>query len=381
MSADIDPAAIPGGAGGYELHQKLRTKVVRLIQKKKYTDAIRVLSDGSLKLLDLNEQGSGCDLAVYLVDVYKQAGTPVDKESIDCLVRIIRKTTNDFWRKKVVMAAVKWSTSAGEPLGSVELRNAVADLYINEKDYYDAEPHLIAASALDSAVPVKLAEVLLVWNREYAAAVAASEEGYTADSLERVLAGSFAQRAWIPLLSLKAASAASKFLDAYITRLAKAHPAVLLPVKPNPREYLSPVQNSTLKTQIYATANPEINFAQQIVSLALDASRFTPVPEALKHAWQLVMRQYVTDGGFRGQEHLQQYLLQATSQFFGAGGSRSTDMLSSMMSNLLGNGEQKGEAPAAILIKQLPRPPEPTTRREEPALQNEADQLMDDEMD
>ena len=93
------------------------------------------------------------------------------------------------------------------------------------------------------------------------------------------------------------------------------------------------------------------------------------------------MRQYVTDGGFRGQEHLQQYLLQATSQFFGAGGSRSTDMLSSMMSNLLGNGEQKGEAPAAILIKQLPRPPEPTTRREEPALQNEADQLMDDEMD
>ena len=82
MSADIDPATVPGGAGGYELHQKLRTKVVRQLQKKKYAEAIKVLYDGSIKLLDMNEQGSGCDLAVYLIDVYNQASTPVDKESV-----------------------------------------------------------------------------------------------------------------------------------------------------------------------------------------------------------------------------------------------------------------------------------------------------------
>lgn len=71
----------PGGNGGYELHQKLRTKVVRLLKKEKYDDAIGALYDGSAKLLGMHEQGSGCDLAVYLLDVYERAKTPLNDES------------------------------------------------------------------------------------------------------------------------------------------------------------------------------------------------------------------------------------------------------------------------------------------------------------
>ncbi|WFD33196.1 hypothetical protein MCUN1_000009 [Malassezia cuniculi] len=385
MSIDIDPAAVPGGAGGYELHQKLRTKVVRLLHKKKYADAINVLYDGSIKLLEMKEQGSGCDLATYLIDVYSQADTPVNKESIDRLVTIIGKTANDFWRKKVVMAAVKWSTKGGEPLGSAELRLAVADVYLADKEYYDAEVHLIAASALDESVAAKLAEVLLKWNSEYAAALAATEQNYTADSLERVMAGNFAQRAWVPLLSIKAPQAASAFLTAFINGLVKTQPTVLLPVKPNPRAYSSPSSSSKLKAEIYGTASPELNFAQQCVCLALDATK-TPAAQAeTGSAWQMIMRQFASDGGFQGQEPLQQLLMQAMPQYFGGGGARSTDMLSSMMSNLLGGagGGPKDNAPAAVTIKQLPRPADPGKVSVEPASAqtSEADQLMDDEMD
>ena len=71
-----------------------------------------------------------------------------------------------------------------------------------ENQYYDAEPHLIAVVAVDEAAAPKLAEMLLTWNREYAAALAATEKDYTADSLERVMAGNFAQRAWVPCVRL-----------------------------------------------------------------------------------------------------------------------------------------------------------------------------------
>lgn len=77
----IDPSTVPGGSGGYELHQKIRTKTVRLLKKEKYDDAINVLYDGSMKLLDMNEQGSGCDLAVYLLEAYNLSKTPVNEVS------------------------------------------------------------------------------------------------------------------------------------------------------------------------------------------------------------------------------------------------------------------------------------------------------------
>lgn len=77
----IDPSSVPGGNGGYELHQKLRTKTVRLLKKEKYNEAIDVLYDGSVRLLEMNEQGSGCDLAVYLLEAYGLAKTPVNDVS------------------------------------------------------------------------------------------------------------------------------------------------------------------------------------------------------------------------------------------------------------------------------------------------------------
>lgn len=73
--------SIPGGNGGYELHQKLRTKAVRLLRKNKFDETIEMLTDGCIQLLDMNEEGSACDLAEYLLDVYVKANVPINDES------------------------------------------------------------------------------------------------------------------------------------------------------------------------------------------------------------------------------------------------------------------------------------------------------------
>ena len=54
----------------YDIHQRLRTKATRQHKKKSYDESIKTLSDGSIQMLQQKDQGSGCDLAVYHVDVY-----------------------------------------------------------------------------------------------------------------------------------------------------------------------------------------------------------------------------------------------------------------------------------------------------------------------
>lgn len=116
-------------SGGYELHQKLRTKTVRQLKKKDYDGAITSLYEGSRQLLESKEQGSGCDLACYLVDVYTQASKPSTQENRQRIVTLIELAKPDFWRKKVIDAAVKWSTAVtNTPAGDGFLRLSIADI-------------------------------------------------------------------------------------------------------------------------------------------------------------------------------------------------------------------------------------------------------------
>ena len=92
---------------GYELHQKLRTKAVRLLKKKDYNQCIQILYDGAKELLAQKEQGSGCDLATYMIQVYTQAEIKVEDQSRKRITDLLELTKNDFWRKKVLDSAVK----------------------------------------------------------------------------------------------------------------------------------------------------------------------------------------------------------------------------------------------------------------------------------
>lgn len=116
-------------SGGYELHQKLRTKAVRQLKKKDYSSAITTLHDGARQLLQDKEQGSGCDLACYLLDVYQQAQTESTEESRARITQLVALAAPDFWRKKVIDAAVRWSTAVTKtPAGDGHLRLALGEI-------------------------------------------------------------------------------------------------------------------------------------------------------------------------------------------------------------------------------------------------------------
>ncbi|PKI83936.1 hypothetical protein MVES_001870 [Malassezia vespertilionis] len=385
----VDTSAIPGGNGGYELHQKLRTKTVRLLKKQKYDEAIATLYEGSIKLLEMNEQGSGCDLAVYLLEVYDQANIKNDSASLDRIVSILGKTTAEFWRKKVISAAVKWTCAAqGDALGDAKLRLYIAELLAKDKLYYDAEAQFIAACAQSAEGVGAFAAMMKAWNEEYSSAMAKSDPHSPPESsVERVLAGTFAMRGWIPLLVAKAAENAYLFLRTFVTLVTERNPSLLLSVKPNPKEYQSSAPVSTCKGEMYVTGNPVLNFGQNAVLLACDASQQTGgVPDQLKGAWQQLTRQFMQENNAAVGGYIFEFLSKISSTYFGLAPARpQVDMLSNMMSSIMGGGGASSDGakqaqPASI--KQLPKPADTSSFKPlEAGGQSEADELLDDEMD
>lgn len=189
----------------YDTHQRLRTKAIRQLKKKDYDAAIKTVGDGAVQMLEAKEQGSGCDLAVYLVDIYQQSGKPCDEESRRRPVQIISLAANDFWRKKVIDAAVKWSVQASRnPAGDSQLRLAIADVLAKEGAYYAAEGHFIAAcvpvaSSSSAHVPEHAPKSFALMMIDWLSSFAQQQEGsQDAAVVERTEAGRFALRGMLP---------------------------------------------------------------------------------------------------------------------------------------------------------------------------------------
>lgn len=193
----------------YDLHQRLRTKAIRQLKKKSYDDAIKTISEGSIQMLEQKEQGSGCDLGCYLVDVYDQSGKPCDKSTREPLIKIISLAQNDFWRKKVIDAAVKWSVKASRnPAGDGYLRLAIAETLAKEGSHYLAEPHFIAAciptpagssSDVPEHAPKSFALAQLEWLKAFAQEASKQPgEKREAEVIERIESGRWALRGLMP---------------------------------------------------------------------------------------------------------------------------------------------------------------------------------------
>lgn len=54
----------------------------RYNKQQKYEDTIRLLHDGAILLLQHKQNGSGSDLANYMLDTYKLANLPVSETSL-----------------------------------------------------------------------------------------------------------------------------------------------------------------------------------------------------------------------------------------------------------------------------------------------------------
>ncbi|KAJ1028735.1 hypothetical protein NDA16_001900 [Ustilago loliicola] len=407
-------------SSSYELHQKLRTKTVRQVKKKQYDEAISTLHQGALDLLAQKEQGSGCDLAIYMIDVYGIKNQPVDSESRDRITDILAAAAPDFWRKKVADAAVKWSVKASEaPTGDPLLRLFVAKMYAKDGHYEHAEQHFLASCvetektyAVESA-PKAYAQAMADWLAKFASQ-AAEQPGETrgADAIQRIEAGRFALRATIPLLANHAVKQALAFQDAYLSIVTKSQKSLLLPVTPNPRPYVppgSPASSSSSSSglQLYLTANADLNFSQMAVALVSESSKIKSsspparVPDWLRNAWINLVRQYEREAPALSQEDgVRAAMPSIGSEWFDLQQQRNQgNMLSDMMASLFGApnaaGAREGaggsgkQAAAPAQIKGAGAPPKPLSA---PAAGGSsapapapaaavADDLVDDEMD
>lgn len=401
-------------SSGYELHQKLRTKTVRQVKKKQYNEAISTLHSGSLDLLSQSEQGSACDLALYMIDVYTISDAAVDSESRDRITDILDKAAPDFWRKKVIDAAVKWSIKAtGASTGDPLLRLWIGKMYAKEGDFEHAEAHFLAACvvteqtyAVESA-PKAYANAMFEWLGKFAQQ-AAEQEGETrnADAIQRIEAGRFALRATIPLLANHAVSQAITFQETYLTQVTKSQKSLLLPVTPNPRPYVppgSPTPSTTTNSnlQLYLTANADLNFSQMAVALVSESNKLgstsSPIPDWLRNAWINLVRQYEREApALVHEDGVRAAIPQIGAEWFGLQQPRNQgNMLSDMMASLFGGpssggnggGEQKQKQQQQQQIKGAGKPPKPmapSTTAPTAGPQNSAavaDDLVDDEMD
>jgi len=125
-------AILPLVASGqpYEAHQKARTFASRYSKSGQYDTAIDVLFQSARELLKSGQQGSGTDLALFLLDVYENKGEIVSDESRGRVTQLIALTgSSGSWRKTIIDRAVAWTAKQGPyPIGDPDLHHYIGEL-------------------------------------------------------------------------------------------------------------------------------------------------------------------------------------------------------------------------------------------------------------
>ncbi|PSS02380.1 hypothetical protein BD289DRAFT_458004 [Coniella lustricola] len=136
----------------YEAQQQTRVVAARYIKAKNWDAAIDILFNVSQSLLKAGQGGSGGDLCVLLVDVYKQAELKPDATSKGRLLTCLRLfEAGEPTRKKFVDQMLAWSSKFGEyPAGDPDLHHVAGSIYAEEHEPYEAERHLLLGTR-DSA--------------------------------------------------------------------------------------------------------------------------------------------------------------------------------------------------------------------------------------
>ncbi len=94
----------------YEAHQQIRTLANRQRKAKNFENATDIIYHGAQKLLEAKQNGSGCDLINYLLDVYIEEHSEIDRESrsrISALVSLLPDSEPDV--KDIARKAISWS--------------------------------------------------------------------------------------------------------------------------------------------------------------------------------------------------------------------------------------------------------------------------------
>lgn len=145
---------------------------------------------------------------------------------------------------------------------------------------------------------------------------------------------------------------------------------------PNPKPYSAPAgvdpSSAPQGQQLYVTANPELNFAQMSLALALHAHNSKPrVSDGLKNAWIGLVKQFERESDSLHEDGIGETINPISTNYFQLQtqrpqGNFMQDMLSSLMggggagganNQITGSGEKEAAPPVQpLVIKQAPKP-------------------------
>ncbi|OTB05848.1 hypothetical protein M426DRAFT_72674 [Hypoxylon sp. CI-4A] len=142
----------------YEAQQQTRVVAARYTKASNWDAAINIIYNVAQSLLKAGQGGSGGDLCVLLVDIYKQAALKPDSTTKGRLLTCLRLfDSEEPTRKKYIGEMITWSSKYGEyPAGDPELHHVAGSLYAEEHEPYDAEKHLILGTKDSAEVLARL---------------------------------------------------------------------------------------------------------------------------------------------------------------------------------------------------------------------------------
>lgn len=142
----------------YEAHQAVRTIVARYVRTKNYSEALEILTTSAESLLKASQSASGCDLLLYIVEVYEISQTAIDSTSRGRLLKLLPLVPpTEPSLNKLAKQISNWSHS--DP----ELNHVLGSMFVSADDPYAAEKYLLLGTK-DSAVV--LADMLYEWFTE-----------------------------------------------------------------------------------------------------------------------------------------------------------------------------------------------------------------------
>lgn len=127
----------------YEAHQMYRTLYFRYLTQKKYDELMDLLSKGALLFLENDQQGSGADLGILLLDVLEKSECRAYAEWSQQLSKIFAKISSSIPERDSFLAkAIRWSSADGIH-GHPMLHQNLAQVFWNEKNYSQARYHYL----------------------------------------------------------------------------------------------------------------------------------------------------------------------------------------------------------------------------------------------
>ncbi|KHN95792.1 putative protein family UPF0363 [Metarhizium album ARSEF 1941] len=283
----------------YEAQQQARVAASRYIKTKNWDAAIDTLFNVAQSLLKASQGGSGGDLCIMLVDVYKQAELAPDSASKGRLLTCLRLFDGEEPTRK------KWSSKLGEyPAGDPELHHVAGSIYAEEHDTYEAERHLLLGTR-DSPQ--------LLFNMEYAW----YKEG------DAHLAPHFAGRAVLAYLLVGNVRAANTCYRLFVGALADD----------NPRLGVQDVSSASAHVRVFPSL-PLLNFLGLLL-LAIQRA----APEVYKG----LVSKYATH--INETDAWAEPLEMIAEMYFGIAKPRQTNPLMDMMSGLFGGGGPQPRQP------------------------------------